>query len=162
AMGTLAFERVAIATGRVNTTKAVDDLVVEIRLMTDDAGHPLSTDPHVRQKVADLWARALVHYTISQRVIPGAAAGEPPGPVTTADELRARSVADIGAFWDTVVHDLGIEFRTPYSQVVDLTRGIEYPEWFVGGTINIVDAALSRWKASTPEATAVVHEAENG
>src|SRR5271163_4367285 len=65
--------------------------------------------------------------------------------VTTADELRARSVADIGAFWDTVVHDLGIEFRTPYSQVVDLTRGIEYPEWFTGGTINIVDAALGRW-----------------
>ena len=58
--------------------------------------------------------------------------------VATADELRARSVADIGAFWDAVVHDLGIEFRTPYSRVVDLTRGIEYPEWFTGGTINIV------------------------
>ena len=34
----------------------------------------------------------------------------------TADELRARSVADIGAFWDAVVHDLGIEFRAPYSR----------------------------------------------
>ena len=31
AMATLAFERVAIATGRVNTTKAVDDLIAEIR-----------------------------------------------------------------------------------------------------------------------------------
>ena len=82
--------------------------------------------------------------------------------VTTADELRARSVADIGAFWDTVVHDLGIEFRAPYSRVVDLTRGIEYPEWFTGGTINIVDAALGRWKDATPGATAVVHEAEDG
>ena len=81
---------------------------------------------------------------------------------STAGELRARSVADIGAFWDAVVNDLGIEFRTPYSQVVDLSRGIEYPEWFVDGTINIVDAALSRWRASTPEATAVVHEAEDG
>ena len=80
AMGTLAFERVAIATGRVNTTKAVDDLVAEIRLMTDDAGRPLGADPHVRQQMADLWARALVHHTISQRVISGAAAGEPPGP----------------------------------------------------------------------------------
>jgi len=87
AMGTLAFERVAIATGRVNTTRAVDDLVAEIRLMTDDAGHPLGTDPHVRQKVADLWARALVHHTISQRVISGAAAGEPPGPVTSIGKL---------------------------------------------------------------------------
>ena len=82
--------------------------------------------------------------------------------VATADELRARSVADIGAFWDTVVHDLGIEFRTSYSQVVDLTRGIEYPEWFTGGTINIVDAALGRWKEATPAATAIVHEAEDG
>ena len=82
--------------------------------------------------------------------------------VTTADELRVRSVADIGAFWDAVVHDLGIEFRTPYSRVVDLTRGIEYPEWFVDGTINIVDAALGRWKAATPAATAIVHEAEDG
>src|ERR1700722_8925791 len=68
---------------------------------------------------------------------------------TTADELRARSVADIGAFWDAVVHDLGIEFRTPYSRVVDLTHGIEYPEGFTGGTINIVDAALGRGKAAT-------------
>src|SRR6202043_1335253 len=82
--------------------------------------------------------------------------------VTTADALRARSVADIGAFWDTVVHDLGIEFRTPYSQVVDLTRGTEYLEWFSGGTINIVDAALGRWKDATPGATAVVHDAEAG
>ena len=82
--------------------------------------------------------------------------------VATVNELRARSVADIGAFWDTVTRDLGIEFRTPYSQVVDLTRGIEYPEWFTGGTINIVDAALGRWKDATPGATAVVHEAEDG
>jgi alkylation response protein AidB-like acyl-CoA dehydrogenase len=87
AMGTLAFERVAIATGRVNTTKAVDDLVAEIRLMTDDAGHPLGADPHVRQRVADLWARALVHHTISQRVISGAVAAGPPGPVTSIGKL---------------------------------------------------------------------------
>src|SRR5580704_6128039 len=87
AMGTLAFERVAIATGRVNTTKALDDLVAEIRLMTDDAGRPLGADPHVRQRVADLWARALVHHTISQRVISGAAAGEPPGPVASIGKL---------------------------------------------------------------------------
>src|SRR6266566_1439952 len=87
AMGTLAFERVAIATGRVNTTKAVDDLVAEIRLMTDDAGHPLGADPHVRQRVADLWARALVHHTISQRVISGAVAAGPPGPVASIGKL---------------------------------------------------------------------------
>ncbi|MCW2778299.1 MAG: acyl-CoA dehydrogenase [Frankiales bacterium] len=87
AMGTLAFERVAIATGRVNTTKAVEDLIADVRGKTDDAGDPLGADPHVRQKVADLWGRALVHRAIGQRVVSGAAAGGPPGPVTSMGKL---------------------------------------------------------------------------
>jgi len=86
-MGTLAFERVAIATGRVNTTKAVDDLIAEIRELSDAEGRPLGEDPQVRQKVAELWSRAFMHYTISQRVISGAAAGAPPGPVTSIGKL---------------------------------------------------------------------------
>jgi acetyl-CoA synthetase len=82
--------------------------------------------------------------------------------VSTANELRARSVADIGAFWDAVVKDLGIEFRAPYRDVVDLSGGIAYPEWFTGGRVNVVDAALSRWARLTPDGIAVVHEAEDG
>lgn len=82
--------------------------------------------------------------------------------VDTADGLRARSVADIGAFWDVVVQDLGIAFRTPYTEVVGISRGIEYPEWFVGASINIVDACLGRWAEGTPAATAIVHETEDG
>jgi acetyl-CoA synthetase len=82
--------------------------------------------------------------------------------VATANELRRRSVADIGAFWDAVVADLGIQFRTPYTLVLDLGRGIEYAEWFVDGRINIADAALTRWARETPDSPAVVHEAEDG
>lgn len=78
-------------------------------------------------------------------------------------ELRARSVADIGWFWDAVVRDLDLPFQTPYEAVVDTSRGIEHPDWFVGGTLNIVDAALLRWRHS-PRANepAVIHEAEDG
>ncbi|MGH8994565.1 MAG: AMP-binding protein [Acidimicrobiales bacterium] len=82
--------------------------------------------------------------------------------VSTADELRARSVADIGTFWDEVVADLQIPFREPYSAVLDLAEGIERPEWFVDGGMNAVDACLGRWARQTPEAVAVVHEAEDG
>ncbi|GAA1643829.1 AMP-binding protein [Kribbella alba] len=82
--------------------------------------------------------------------------------VTTADELRARSVADIGAFWDVVVRDLGITFREPYSEVVDVSRGIADPEWFVGGSLNVFDVCLARWADETPDAAAVVHESEGG
>lgn len=79
-----------------------------------------------------------------------------------ANELRARSVADIGVFWGTVVQDLGIAFPTPYSRVVDTSRGIEQAEWFVDGRINIADAALGRWARERPEALALVHESEDG
>jgi acetyl-CoA synthetase len=80
----------------------------------------------------------------------------------TADELRARSVADIGTFWQAVVDDLRLPFHTPYSAVVDTGRGIAYPDWFVGGGLNVADACLGRWAGETPDAPAVVHEAEDG
>ncbi|GAA3522500.1 AMP-binding protein [Amycolatopsis ultiminotia] len=82
--------------------------------------------------------------------------------VLTADELRARSVADIATFWQAVVDDLGLPFDPPYSAVVDTSRGIAYPDWFVGGGLNVADACLGRWARENPDALAVVHEAEDG
>lgn len=117
AMGTLAFERVAIATGRVNTTGAVDDIIADVRRMTDPAGNPLGADPHVRQKVADLWARALVHHTISQRVISGAAAGEPPGPVTSIGKLYfcplVEDLADFRLSLEPLAGQFGLDDTSP-------------------------------------------------
>ncbi|MBZ5738387.1 acyl-CoA dehydrogenase family protein [Nocardioides mangrovi] len=86
-MGTLGFERVAIATGRVNTTKAIRDIIDDVRAAKGADGQPRGADPHVRQQVADLWSRALVHRAISMRVITGADAGGPPGPVTSIGKL---------------------------------------------------------------------------
>ena len=99
-MGTLAFERVAIATGRVNTTGAVNDLIRQISSRTTDDGNPLGADPLVRQRIADLYGRALVHYLIGQRVITGAAGDGPPGPVTSIGKLffcpLVEDIADFG------------------------------------------------------------------
>ncbi|WP_067663187.1 acyl-CoA dehydrogenase family protein [Nocardia miyunensis] len=100
AMGTLAFERVGIATGRVNTTGAVGDLIEQIKQKTDEQGDPLSQKPEVRQHIADLYGRALTHYLIGQRVITGAASGQPPGPVTSIGKLYfcplVEDIADFG------------------------------------------------------------------
>lgn len=86
-MGTLSFERVAIATGRVNTTRAVNDIIADIRQMTDEHGKPLGADPRIRRRVADLWGRAMIHHAVNQRVITGASHGAPPGPVTSIGKL---------------------------------------------------------------------------
>lgn len=87
AMATLGFERVAIATGRVNTRRAVDDIVADVRATTDAAGGPLGADAAVRQRVADLYGRALVHHAIGQRVLTAAVDGSPPGPATSIGKL---------------------------------------------------------------------------
>lgn len=87
AMATLAYERVGIATGRVNTRRAADDLIAEIARRIGADGRPLGADPLVRQRMADLYGRALVHYVIGQRVLSGVAAGSAPGPVTSIGKL---------------------------------------------------------------------------
>ena len=87
AMATLSYERVAIATGRVNTKRAVDDIIAAVAARTGPDGRPLGTDPVIRQKVADLYGRALIHYLIGQRVTTLAAGGGPPGPVTSIGKL---------------------------------------------------------------------------
>ncbi|GAB88131.1 acyl-CoA dehydrogenase family protein [Gordonia rhizosphera] len=100
AMGTLAFERVGIATGRVNTKQAVADLIDQVKRTTTDEGRALTAKPEIRQRVADLYGRALTHYLIGQRVITGAASGQPPGPVTSIGKLYfcplVEDIADFG------------------------------------------------------------------
>ncbi|WP_028654514.1 acyl-CoA dehydrogenase family protein [Nocardioides sp. J54] len=133
-MGTLAFERVAIATGRVNTTKAVADVVDDIRGMTGPDGRPLGADPVVRQEVADLWARALIHKTISQRVITGAANGAPPGPVTSIGKLYfcplvedladfRLSLAPLGGQFDLDEEDEEIAATRSWLRLANQGRG---------------------------------------
>jgi alkylation response protein AidB-like acyl-CoA dehydrogenase len=113
AMGTLAFERVAIATGRVNTTGAVKDLIDEIAHRSADDGTPLGADPLVRQTIADLYGRALTHYLISQRVITGAAGGELPGPVTSIGKLFFCPLVEDIADFGLSLADLDGQFSLP-------------------------------------------------
>jgi alkylation response protein AidB-like acyl-CoA dehydrogenase len=110
AMATLAFERVAIATGRVNTTKAIEEIIADIRSRKAADGSPLGADPRIRQQVADLWGRALVHRAISQRVISGAAGGGPPGPVTSIGKLYFCPLVEDLADFRLSLEPLGGEF----------------------------------------------------
>jgi alkylation response protein AidB-like acyl-CoA dehydrogenase len=110
AMTTLAFERVAIATGRVNTAKAVEDIIADVRSRKAADGTPLGADPRVRQRIADLWGRALVHRAIGQRVISDAVAGEPPGPVASIGKLYFCPLVEDLAEFRLSLEPLGGEF----------------------------------------------------
>lgn len=78
------------------------------------------------------------------------------------DELRTRSVSDPAWYWNAVLDDLDISFTTPHTAVLDISRGIEHPEWFTGAQLNVADTCLRRWRDSSPEKIAVRHETEAG
>src|SRR5437870_1981657 len=82
--------------------------------------------------------------------------------IASYDELVERSTGDIAWFWDAVVRDLGLEFFTPYEQVVDLSRGVPWATWFAGATLNLAHNCLDRWAERTPDALAVVWEGDEG
>jgi acetyl-CoA synthetase len=65
------------------------------------------------------------------------------------EALQLRSVTDLAWFWDAVLKSLDIRFRRPYTRVVDLSRGIEWPAWCVGGVMNIVDNCLDKYAGTT-------------
>ncbi|RPI22414.1 MAG: AMP-dependent synthetase [Acidobacteria bacterium] len=65
--------------------------------------------------------------------------------ISSYEELYRRSISDIAWFWDAVLKDLGILFRKPYSTVVDLETGKQFPRWCVDGRLNIVESCLDKW-----------------
>jgi len=79
------------------------------------------------------------------------------------ETLHARTRIDIAWFWDAAIADLGIEFYEPYTQVLDLSDGAEFPRWCVGGKLNIIHNCLDRWQ-TTParERVALRWEGEGG
>jgi acetyl-CoA synthetase len=83
--------------------------------------------------------------------------------IDSYDALMARSVADIAWFWDAALADLGIEFYQPYTNVVDLSEGIQFPRWCVDGQMNIVHNCLDKWQGTQLAAQVALRwESEEG
>ena len=78
-------------------------------------------------------------------------------------ELMRRSTEDVAWFTDAVLQFLNIQFYEPYSKVIDLSEGIQYPKWCVGGKMNIVHNCVDKYQQSgLKDQPAVVWEGEEG
>jgi acetyl-CoA synthetase len=83
--------------------------------------------------------------------------------IVSLEELQRRSTNDIAWFWNAVMCDLGIEFSKPYSEIVDLSGGMAWPRWCVGGEMNIVHNCLDKYAGTpTDECVALKWEGEDG
>src|SRR5258708_22055294 len=80
-------------------------------------------------------------------------------------ELMERSVSDVAWFTDAVLHYLDIQFYEPYSKVMDLAEGVEFPKWCVDGKMNIIHNLLDKRVAQGTEVSglpALIWEGEDG
>ena len=72
--------------------------------------------------------------------------------------LLRWSTEDLDGFWSATERDLGIVWRTPYTHVLDQSRGVPWTTWWTGGRMNYVATALRH----NAERTAVIAETEEG
>jgi len=59
-------------------------------------------------------------------------------------QMVEKSTEDIEWWWSKAVEWLNVEWFEPYDKVFDMSRGIEWTDWFPGGKVNVVYNALDR------------------
>jgi acetyl-CoA synthetase len=72
--------------------------------------------------------------------------------------LLRWSTEDLEGFWAATERDLHISWRTPYTHVLDMSRGIPWTTWWTGGRMNYVATALRH----DGDRVAVIAESEEG
>ena len=82
--------------------------------------------------------------------------------VSSLEELHQVSVAEPERYWTATMAELDIRWSRPYQKFADFQDGPQWPSWFVGGQLNIVDSAVGKWSATRPDADAVIWHDEQG
>ena len=124
AMATLSYERVALATGRVNVQKLIGELIEMVR----ESEH--ADDPAVRRKLASLYARAQVQRVNGLRALASMEKGTP-GPETSIGKLfSAPLVEDIADFALSLSGFEGQDEDDPWLRLAYQARGTS----IAGGT----------------------------
>ncbi|MBD2354174.1 AMP-binding protein [Tolypothrix sp. FACHB-123] len=78
--------------------------------------------------------------------------------VNSYPELHAWSAQRRGEFWEIMIQRLGIRFQQSYSKIVDLSQGVESPQWLVDGRLNIAESCF----LADENATAIIFQEEGG
>ena len=84
--------------------------------------------------------------------------------LASLNELQARSTTNVPWFTNAVIEYLDIRFQRPYREVLDIAGGVQFPQWCVGGQLNIVHNCVDKWLADAVSAdrVAVEWEGEDG
>lgn len=79
------------------------------------------------------------------------------------EALVARADTDPGWFWQRVMEFLEIDFETEPNLFLDLSGGLPWAKWCVGGRMNATMSLLDKHLGTaTMEQDAIIHESEDG
>ncbi len=79
------------------------------------------------------------------------------------EAVLAKSSSDPEWFWNALIRFFDLRFTKPYERVLDVSRGIEWPRWCVGGRMNLAWNCLDRnIEAGRGQHPAIVWESEDG
>ena len=82
--------------------------------------------------------------------------------ISSLDDLSKRASEDLEWFWRAVEQEIGIVWDTKYQKVLDVSKGIQWPRWFVGGKTNIYKSSVEKHAQLNPEKIAYTFVSEDG
>lgn len=77
--------------------------------------------------------------------------------INTYPDFHTWSVKNYEKFWDLAIKKLDISFDRPYQKIVDLSEGVETPQWLPDAKLNIASSCFT----SSKNAIAIIHQTEN-
>ena len=82
--------------------------------------------------------------------------------ISSREDLARRAIDDPEWFWGAVCEELGVVWSRPPDQILNLERGIEWPQWFVNGRMNYVTTAVDRHLNERRDSIALRWEGDDG
>ncbi len=77
------------------------------------------------------------------------------------EALYQFSIEQTDAFWEATLQLLGVEWFEPYRMVLEVSKGPQWPQWFLEGRLNLAHNALHHAR-TRPGDTALIWEGEDG
>ena len=82
--------------------------------------------------------------------------------ISTLEQLTEKANNDLEWFWKEVEKYCEIVWDKPYQKVLDLSKGLPWPKWFVDGKTNIYKSSVEKFSKLTPNKVAYTFVSEDG
>jgi acetyl-CoA synthetase len=82
--------------------------------------------------------------------------------ISSLEELSQKAKDDLEWFWQSVDEDIGIIWDVPYTTILDISKGIAWPRWFVNGKTNIYKSSVEKFAKQNPQKIAYHFVSEDG